>query len=256
MHGDDYNEPGRRRDALAAIERQSGEFPPGEFQTLHALCRAVAVDMDLAGATVTVVPHLDSHVVAAASSPAVHKVEELQFDAGEGPTRDAHRTGRPVLAGDLARFTGRWPGYAPAALAGGICAAYSFPLRVGAARLGVLSLYGNRPRQPLQEDLKVAGVFTEIATEVLVDGGSAGHHVAPTLDSALGVHESTYQAQGMVMVDLAVSLPEALARMRAHAYSHGQDLRQLAADIIGGKVLPTTNPTTTKHQSIDKDPEQ
>jgi hypothetical protein len=254
VRGDDHHEPGRRQGALEAIDRESGGCPPGEFRTLQALCRAVVADMGLTGATVTVVPHLDSHVVAAASSPAARKVEELQFDAGEGPTRDAHRAGRPVVAGDLAQFTGRWPGYASVALACGVCAVYSFPLRVGAARLGVLSLYGNRPRQPVKEDLRIAGVYSEIATEVLIDDGGAGtgHHQPPSLGSALGVHESIYQAQGMVMIDLAVSLQEALARMRAHAFAHSQDLRQLATEIIDGKVFETAAPTM--HQSTDKEP--
>jgi hypothetical protein len=41
----------------------------------------------------------------------------------------------------------------------------------------------------------------------------------------------------MVMVDLGVDLAEALARMRAHAFSHGIALIDLARDIINGYVM-------------------
>jgi hypothetical protein len=41
----------------------------------------------------------------------------------------------------------------------------------------------------------------------------------------------------MTMVDLGVSLPEALARMRAHAYATEQDLAELATDIIAGRTI-------------------
>jgi hypothetical protein len=40
----------------------------------------------------------------------------------------------------------------------------------------------------------------------------------------------------MVMVDLGISLQEALARMRAQAYASEQDLADLATDILGGRT--------------------
>jgi hypothetical protein len=38
------------------------------------------------------------------------------------------------------------------------------------------------------------------------------------------------------MVDLGIGLADALARMRAHAYSTGTDLDALALDIIAGRT--------------------
>jgi hypothetical protein len=40
----------------------------------------------------------------------------------------------------------------------------------------------------------------------------------------------------MVMVDLGITLQEALARMRAQAYASDQDLADLAADILAGRT--------------------
>ena len=49
------------------------------------------------------------------------------------------------------------------------------------------------------------------------------------------VHDEVYQAQGMVMVDLAVPLDVALARMRAVAFAEGTSLQELSADIVAGR---------------------
>jgi AmiR/NasT family two-component response regulator len=45
-----------------------------------------------------------------------------------------------------------------------------------------------------------------------------------------------FQAQGMVMVQLGVSLADALARIRAHAYATNRPLREVAADIVARRL--------------------
>src|ERR1039458_3782476 len=73
-------------------------------------------------------------------------IEELQYELGEGPCVDAHHEGRPVLEPDLADpATPRWLAFSPPALAAGTRAVFGFPLQVGAARLGAMNLYRDRP---------------------------------------------------------------------------------------------------------------
>ena len=64
----------------------------------------------------------------------------------------------------------------------------------------------------------------------------------------MAIHGHIYQAQGMTMVDLGVPLPEALARMRAHAYATDQDLADLATDIIAGRHHPAGRPVKRAHR--------
>ena len=45
-----------------------------------------------------------------------------------------------------------------------------------------------------------------------------------------------YQAQGMVMVDLGVTLAEAMARLRGHAYAENRYLSDVARDVVAGKL--------------------
>jgi AmiR/NasT family two-component response regulator len=65
------------------------------------------------------------------------------------------------------------------------------------------------------------------------------------LDDVLGYRLQIYQAQGMVMVDLQVSLPEAMARLRGHAYAHNRDLSDVARDVVTGKLTLHRDPPPT-----------
>lgn len=233
-----------RRRALALIDLEPVDGTPGVAELLERLCRAVAHDLDLAGATVTLVPELGSHSVAAASTPAIRRTEELQFDAGEGPSRHAFLTGELVVVASLETAVARWPGFIPSALASGVSSVASLPLRMGAASLGALTLYWAGRQGPWYDELRTAMVFADVATELLIDSSysTTSDDLDPGLHSALQTHGHIYQAQGMVMVSLGVGLSEALARMRAHAYATSQDLGTVASRIIDGERVLTRDP--------------
>lgn len=212
---------------------------------LESLCHAMSEELALVGAVVTLVPSTEAHVISAASSDAARHLEEAQFGVGEGPTRDAFSVRRPVLIAELDGLNARrWPGWAPTALAAGIRAVYGFPLQVGASIFGVLTAYLSTGPRLQARRLETALVFSEAATELLLDGSMVanGHQLEPRLDATLGGDAHIYQAQGKVMVELGVSLPEALARMRAHAWATGQDLTALAEDIVAGRTMPSRDP--------------
>jgi hypothetical protein len=259
----DGGEVSPRQRALALLSSQPRDGTPGVSDVLQRLCRALTDDLDLAGATVTLIPELGSHTVAAASSPAARRTEDLQFDAGEGPTREAYHFSQPVLIGDLEQVLARWPGFTSAALDAGLSATFALPLQVGAARIGALTLYWQRPHRPADTDLRTALVFADLATELLIDNSlpdaetrtglepalvsaldsAIDSPIDVALDAAMDMQGHIYQAQGMVMVDLGIRLPEALARMRAQAYATGQSLAMLASQIIDGTTVLSKDPT-------------
>ena len=232
-------EPTRERpEELLRHERLGDDR--GVAAELGRVCRVVSEDLGLLGAAVTLMPTLDAHAVAAASATPVRLLEEAQFGVGEGPTPDAFRTRRAVLVADLkGGGLPRWPAWVPMALDAGVHAVYAFPLLIGATNFGVLTLYVDDDHPVLDaQGLKRGSVYSQIAIEILLRGaGSAnGHDLQPDLEVVLDTHAYVYQAQGMLMVDLGVSLPEALARMRAHAWATGQDLTTLSADIVAGRT--------------------
>jgi transcriptional regulator with GAF, ATPase, and Fis domain len=226
----------------ALIDREPSTPGEGIADALDRLCRCAAHELRLAGAAVTLVPTAGAHVVSAASNPATRQHEDEQFGVGEGPTQDVFSSQSPVEVTDLERTAaGRWPGYAPAASAAGVRAVVALPLQLGAVTFGVLTLSGPDPRVFNRAEMRTALIFAELATQLLIDNSmeepTAG--LDPDHHAAMAIHGHIYQAQGMTMVDLGVPLPEALARMRAHAYATNQDLADLATDIIAGRtVLP------------------
>ena len=94
---------------------------------------------------------------------------------------------------------------------------------------------GGRPGRSDQQELTACLIFAEVATELLLDSSPTGTHPDPDLRAALQARNEVYQAQGMVTVDLGVTLEVALARMRAAAFSEGISLQQLAAEIVAGR---------------------
>ncbi|MGH8881991.1 MAG: GAF and ANTAR domain-containing protein, partial [Stackebrandtia sp.] len=154
----------------------------------------------------------------------------------EGPCRDAFAERRPVLVSNLHAATLRWPGYGPAATAAGVAAAFAFPLCVGAAGLGVLDVFADRPGPLRDGQVAVALTFADAATDMLLETAAPDGHLDEGLQTALDYRTEIYQAQGMVMIQLDVSLTEALARMRAHAFATERDLTELSRAIVSGGV--------------------
>jgi hypothetical protein len=243
----DHDPDQLRHRLLETLGRKSPSAVLETAAGLERLCRSVVADLDLTGATITLMGDAGLHGVAAASDPAIRAVDNAQFDVGEGPSRDAFSAGMPVLAYDLALIDGRWPGFVGAAAAGGIAAVYAFPLQLGAVRLGVLTCYSARPRALASEELSVCVIYAEIATDFLIDRMSG---TATTLEPRgfladdVQIRTVVYQAQGMVMVELGVSLAEALARLRGTAFAEGISLNALAAEVVAGRRgLASDQPT-------------
>jgi hypothetical protein len=175
----------------------------------------------------------------AGSDGHARELEDLQFELGEGPCVDAIHARRAVLESDLggAGF-GRWPGYAPAAYQAGARGVFAFPLQVGAVCVGVLDVYQDRSGPLAADAVGTALGFADLAMDMLVDGQAeapAGQ-VEPDVNEMLAPRLEVYQAQGMVMVDLGVSLTEAMALLRAHAFTLGRPLGDVARDVVAGRL--------------------
>jgi hypothetical protein len=202
---------------------------------LGRLCRAAVELLPATGAAASLMTDTGSFVVAAASDAAAADLAELQFILGEGPCLDAYAVAAPVLVPDLAgQGTTRWPGYAAAAHERGIEAVFAFPLQVGAVRLGVLDVFLASRADLSASTLSLALTFARVATSTVLDGqaGAPAGRIPAGLDGALESQFPIHQAQGMIMVQLGVSLQEALARLRAYAYAHDRRLTDVAHDVV------------------------
>jgi hypothetical protein len=229
---------------IAAARDGDGDAPV----SLAALCRAAADGLAVDGASVTAVSGPAVREPLSATDELSVRLEELLLTTGEGPGAEDFRFGSPMLIPDLEPVTGRWPGFAPAAVAAGARALFAFPLQAGAIRVGVLSLYRARPGPLTPGQLADALVFADIALQLILDSsaginGSSGYQ---PLDGLSDGRAEVYQATGMMSVQLGVSLEEAFVRLRAHAFAAGLPLGDVVGDVVSRKLRfdPDSGPAT------------
>lgn len=228
-HGD------RLREHARAILPADPNVVPDVAIGLDHLCRSAVLELGLDQVSVTLMTTAGSSALVASAGPPGPGIQELQFDLGEGPGPDAYAAGRPVLIPDLRTCRGRWPGFASAALDRGTAAVFAFPMQLGAVRFGVLTCVRAAAGALGKRELSAGLIFAEVATGLLLDSSPTGDHPDTQLHAAMHARDEIYQAQGMVMVDLAVPLDVALARMRAVAFTEGASLQELSADIVAGR---------------------
>jgi GAF domain-containing protein len=210
---------------------------------LDRICRAAARCLPADGAGITIMDG-DGRPAGpvAASSQRFRRLEELQFTLGEGPCVEAYAARSPVLEPKVAsNGLRRWPGYAAAAHEQGVNAVFAFPIQLGAAQLGVLDVYRYEEAPLAPEGLGDALGFaricliTMLSTEAVGSGGES----ADGLGGALRLSSEAYQAQGVIMMQLGVSLAEAMVRLRAYAYAVDRPIGDVARDVLTGTIVFT-----------------
>lgn len=228
---------------LLADERPEPDDKPSVVGSLQRLCRAARRDLPAIGVGLSLISESGDLMTAAASSPAIALVEELQFTLGEGPCLAAFSSREPVLVPNLSRSATRWPGYGPAAHSHGVRAVFAFPLHAGRVLLGALDVYRDHPGELSGWGQARAGTYAAVAVRTMLQTQGDTSDTASLLLDGEDARFEVYQAQGMVMFQLDVGPEEALSRMRAHAYTNDRRLRDVADDIIARRLtLEPDNP--------------
>jgi diguanylate cyclase (GGDEF)-like protein len=138
---------------------------------LDRLVERIVNIMPVAGAGVTLItPQLRPRYVAASDNSAL-RFEELQTELREGPCVTAYQTGQPVAVLDL-RTEDRFPNFTPRALAAGMMAVFTFPLRHGDHQLGALDLYRGTSGTLSERDMTSAQTLADVAAAYLLNAQS------------------------------------------------------------------------------------
>jgi GAF domain-containing protein len=138
---------------------------------LDRLVERIVDIMPVAGAGVTLItPQLRPRYVAASDNSAL-RFEELQTELREGPCVTAYQTGQPVAVLDL-RTEDRFPNFTPRALAAGMMAVFTFPLRHGDHQLGALDLYRGTSGTLSERDMTSAQTLADVAAAYLLNAQS------------------------------------------------------------------------------------
>lgn len=223
--------PGRWGRLLATVDEAPG------CSVLGRICGATTILAAVGQAQITVLTGGDAGGMAFATAGEGPDVARLAFALGEGPPVDAHRLGRAVLAPDLAMATS-WTVFAREAGAAGIAAAFAFPIQVGRAGIGVLSMSRVSPGRLSSEAVADAHGLAEMAVGAILGlQAEAPHGRLHTLfanDPA--TQWQTHQATGMVAAQAAISVVDALVRLRAHAFALDRPLTDVASDVVARRL--------------------
>ena len=208
----------------------------GQPVSIAAACQAAVRILSVAGARVAAVAPGDVYVSLFATDALGMRLEELQTTLGEGPGLQAFADGAPVLTSDLAEDDRRWSLFGSGAVELGVRAVFAFPLCSGPIPIGVFEVYRSETGALTTGQLGDALVLSDVLSVLLLgpetESGTDYVHDAIASDH----HAEVYQATGMVSVHLAVSLPDALARLRGHAFAQGQPISTVAREIVSGRL--------------------
>lgn len=213
----------------------------GIGDVLHNLTEEMPRVLDLTGAGVTLVHDGRQRFVTAAVE-SIADLERVQETFQKGPCIDAVAAGQPVTVPDIAaaEVADTWPEYIEAATQSGIRAVAGIPMHADAVAIGAVNLYDSKPRTWTADDLRIAGIFADIATGYLVHASAAQQkqRTADQLQQALDTRLIIEQAKGVLATKHAISVDDAFGRLRRYARDHQEGIHDVARGVVEGEILP------------------
>ncbi|MDN3354516.1 GAF and ANTAR domain-containing protein [Actinomadura sp. DC4] len=213
--------------------------PPGTADIPERLCRACRAALPVDGVGLSLMPkdRPDGRVLVGASDERGARIEEWQFGFGEGPCVSAFVAGRPVLVPDLQTHEAqlRWPMFTWEAEGSGVAAVFAFPLQIGVIGIGVLDCYRARAG-PLEEIAEALAVTDAVTVALLNIDVAGGEDEVALFDLSWRTHAVVHQATGALAADLGISVGEALARLRGHAFGSSRPLEEVAEEVLTGRL--------------------
>lgn len=201
--------------------------------------------LPVTGASVTIMSSSGTPLSLGSSDAVAARIEELQFELGEGPQWSAARSGEIAMIPDVAVGPhDEWPVLGAALGELSVGAIFCIPIRMGAVTVGVATLYSDRPRELNQQQqttaLAIASAIASTAVHQAMSSADADLAAETTATPAL--RREVHQATGMLIVQLTTTATVAYARLQAYAFSHGRTLQAVAHDVVSGSLTFEDNP--------------
>lgn len=186
-------------------------------------------------ASITVRRRRNGYESLGASSPLAAKVDQLQYDLGEGPCIDAASPQGEdwYRSGDLGHEP-RWPQWGSAAADMGISSVLAVQLLRNSEHFGAINIYGEQPDQ-FKDSHEVDRVLLwaiHAATALSAAWTEAGLNTAISARHGIGV------AQGILMQALDLDLDSAFKFMTRVASHRERRLHDIADEIVRTRQIP------------------
>ena len=217
---------GQFSDAVDTLASLSGR----ESELWRPVLEAIPVE----GAAISTIADFLGNETVSASSPLAARLDELQFDLGEGPCWDAMREGKPVLEPDIqSNPHGDWPQFSRAIADQDIGALFAFPLAFGPLKIGAMDLYSGAPRDLTSREERQGEILAGMISRIVLDR-AIRRADQPEVRGAEDQFSRRliHQATGMVLAQLDISADDARLLIQGHAFAMNRSMREIAEEIL------------------------
>lgn len=220
-------------EALAAI------VAAGEHDAPLQVCQVAVDALPFDGASITTMtdPHHQEPICA--TNEAARRITELQFELGEGPDLDAHKSGQSVLVLDIAEWgEHHWPLFAHAVGSEPARTLHALPLYADGASLGTLCFHSSTLAHLAGQDVATTRRTADMAAWAVLDviAQETPHQEIDWLQGCLQHWVRLHQAIGVISAQMQVETETALTCLRAHAFASDRPLSDVAHDVVVGTL--------------------
>jgi hypothetical protein len=115
---------------------------------------------------------------------------------------------------------------------------FGFPILVGSVCIGAVDLYRLRAGALTEEQYADAVAVAHVAGRTVLGWQSVAGEgsLARQLEHLPANRAVVHQATGMVLVQAAVTVDDAIALLRAYAFSSDRPISDVAADVVRGHL--------------------
>ena len=203
------------------------------------LCRPFLLALPVSGASVTVINTSRAQSSLCSSDSVAARIDEMQFELGEGPQWMATASGKLVAVPDVATDAlDSWPIFGAAVRELAVGALFAVPMKMGAAVVGAVTMYRTQPGDLGTENRTSALAIASAIAGTAVHRAmlSAADDEAPESATAPALRREVHQATGMILVQLDTTATIAYARLQAFAYASGRAIQDVARDVVNGDL--------------------
>jgi GAF domain-containing protein len=173
-------------------------------------------------------------ITMAATDDIAEKLDQAQYDAGDGPCLTAARH-EQVIRVDHLDADSRWPRFRRAAQAGGVASSLSIPLLIDDDdTFGALNVYGRAADAFNTDDEGIAQEFATHAAIVVSNVVAYWEAIALSrnLTAAMDHRGVIEQAKGVLMGAHRISPDDAFNLLRQRSQHENRKLRDVALDVV------------------------